>query len=128
MTRVDRAPPAPRQPMVSDRGSGSVLSIAVVGVILAIAAILVPLSLVLTARQAAAGAADAAALAAADAAVGIVPGSPCAVADPVAAANGAEVTACRMDGVVVTVRVSVNAAGMDVSSTATAGPPGPGTN
>lgn len=112
--------------MASERGSGSILAVAIVAVFFAALALLVPLMLVLGAKQVAAGAADAAALAAADAAIGIRPGPPCPIADAVASANGAAVTDCRVDGVVVTVRVSVPAAGFQVLSAASAGPPDSG--
>ena len=106
-----------------ERGSGSILAVALVASILSAVVMLVPLTVVLDARQRAAGAADAAALAAADVAIGIHPGSPCATAETLAAANRAAVTECRVDGAVVTVRVSITAVGFDIAATATAGPP-----
>lgn len=105
-----------------ERGAGSVLVVAVAaGLLLAVAAFL-PVSVVLSAKRAAGGAADAAALAAADAAIGLVAGPPCTRADEVASANGAALSACQVDGVVVTVRVTVEAAGLAIASMATAGP------
>lgn len=106
----------------SERGAGSIMAVAVVAGAVVTLAALAPLSLVLQAKVATAGAADAAALAAADAAVGIVPGPPCERAGGVAAANKTALRACQVDGVIVTVRVAVMAAGFDVGATATAGP------
>ena len=80
----------------------------------------------LAVRQAVAGAADAAALAAADVASGLVSGYPCATAALVAAANGAAVASCAVDGLVVTVSASRDILGLAVTATATAGPPGSG--
>lgn len=75
--------------------------------------------------QRAAGAADAAALAAADAASGAVPASddPCALAARVAAASGATLTVCTLDGYVATVQVEAAYAGLAAVSRARAGPP-----
>ncbi len=106
-----------------DRGAGSVLGLALVGVVVSMVALLVPLYSVVGAKSRVAAAADAAALAGADVAIGIAPGSPCATAASVADANGALVTECQADGVIVTVRVSVAVLGIPVSATATAGPP-----
>ena len=107
----------------SDRGAGSILAVAVIAGAIVTLAALAPLSLVLQAKVATAGAADAAALAAADAAVGLAPGAPCDRAGEVAIANETTLRACQVDGLVVTVRVAVTAAGFNVGATATAGPP-----
>jgi hypothetical protein len=45
-----------------------------------------------------------------------------------AAANGAVLAACSVDGLVVTVRTSAGFLGLTLTSTATAGPPVVGTN
>ncbi|MDT3330186.1 helicase [Microbacterium sp. KSW-18] len=71
----------------------------------------------------AAGAADAAALAAADTASGLVPGEPCVSAADVAARNGASLTACRIDGLIATVEVSIDVGPLDARARARAGPP-----
>lgn len=75
--------------------------------------------------QRTAGAADAAALAAADAASGAVPTAeePCALAATVAAANGAALTRCSLEGDVATVSVEAAYAGLAAVSRARAGPP-----
>ena len=109
----------------SDRGSGSILAVAIVAAMLALVVMSIPLYVVLSAKQRAASAADAAALAAASVALGIVPGVPCAAAASVAAANGASLARCVPYGAIVTVRVSVRALGFEVPATATAGPPQP---
>ncbi|MCU1403444.1 MAG: hypothetical protein JWM70_1768 [Microbacteriaceae bacterium] len=110
--------------MSNDRGSGSILAVAVMATMLGTVSLLVPLYGVLVAKQQAAGAADAAALAAADVAVGIVAGQPCSVAASLATANGASLGRCQVDGVIVTVTVRVPAFGFEVGAAATAGPPG----
>lgn len=108
--------------MRGDSGSGSILAVAVVAAMFGVVAISTPLYVVLTVKQAAAGAADAAALAAATVAAGIVPGVPCAAAASLASANGAVLTHCEPDGEVVTVRVGIRVLGLDVPAAATAGP------
>ncbi len=70
-----------------------------------------------------AGAADAAALAAADAASGAVSGDPCARADEIAAASGASLSACEVDGLIATVTVSGAFGGLTATASARAGPP-----
>jgi secretion/DNA translocation related TadE-like protein len=114
--------------MNDDRGSGSILALSILAAVLAIAALVLPLSVVLSAKQQAAAAADAAALAAADVAVGALPGIPCEAATAVVAANGAVLDGCRVDGAIVTVGVSVSAIGLAVRARATAGPPASGVN
>jgi secretion/DNA translocation related TadE-like protein len=106
-----------------DRGAGSILAVALLGAILALTALALPLYLVLATRQSVAAAADAAALAAADVRVGIMPGYPCETAAVVAAANGAHLDGCRLDGLVATTSVSRGVLGLSVTATSTAGPP-----
>ncbi|GAA1638904.1 Rv3654c family TadE-like protein [Microbacterium flavum] len=76
---------------------------------------------VLSAR--ASGAADASALAAADTASGAAPGTPCEVAARVAAAGGAALASCAVDGVVATVEVRVGSGLVTARGRARAGPP-----
>lgn len=78
-----------------------------------------------TASQRLAGSADAAALAAADVASGAVAsaGSPCEVAATVAAASGARLQDCRLDGFVAIVQVSAAYAGITAVARSRAGPP-----
>lgn len=109
--------------MRDESGSGTVLTLALVGAIAAVASLSIPLYMGLALRQSVAAAADAAALAAADVAVGIAPGYPCEVAAEVAAANGASLSSCVADGLVITVSASRGIFGIPVTSAATAGPP-----
>jgi secretion/DNA translocation related TadE-like protein len=108
----------------SDEGAGSILTVAILGAVVALSMMLVPLYMGLAARQSVAGAADAAALAAADTAVGIVPGVPCDAASRVAAANGASINSCHVDGLIVTVTAARMLLGVSVTATSTAGPGG----
>lgn len=103
------------------RGSGSILAVAVIGALAALFSLLLPLAIVLSAKQKVWSSADAAALAAADVAVGIAPGAPCVAAASVAGANGVEVTVCRVDGSTATVRTTVVILGFLVRGQATAG-------
>jgi secretion/DNA translocation related TadE-like protein len=106
----------------SDRGTGSVITIALVAAIVALTALVVPLYRGFALRASVAGAADAAALAAADVAVGLVPGYPCEIAAEVANANGAGLASCEVDGLVVTVVAARSLLGIPVTAAATAGP------
>lgn len=75
--------------------------------------------------QRTAGAADAAALAAADAASGAIatPDDPCVLAERVAAASDATLSACTIDAFTATVQVRSAYAGLVAVSWARAGPP-----
>lgn len=110
----------------SERGAGSVLGVAIIATLLCLTAMLLPLYAVLIEKRSVAGAADAAALAAADVQAGILPGDPCTVAARVASANGAELAACTIDGLVVTVTARGSFVGLAVGESATAGPPDTG--
>ena len=127
MRMLCRGTPAARVMMVDERGSGTVLVLGIVAVLLAMAVC----AGVLIQAQAAAGkarsAADLAALGGATALSSIVaPGDPCEAASRVARANGAEVTTCSVTGEGVVVEVSVEARVLGVSrpavSSARAGP------
>lgn len=106
-----------------ERGAGSILAVGVLSAIVAALLLVTPLSRVIIVRAETAAAADAAALASADVARGISPGVPCPIAASVASSNGAQLDECRVDGVIVTVRVSAIVLAFSVTSTATAGPP-----
>ncbi len=99
------------------------LAVAVLAAVVATLLLVAPLCRVLVIRTELSGAADAAALAAADVARGISPGVPCVMAASVATANGALLDECRVDGVIVTVRVSAVVLAFSVTAAATAGPP-----
>ena len=106
----------------SERGSGSVLVVALLGALVTLTAVLLPVLALLPAHQSAQGAADAAALAAADVASGLVSGVPCATAARAAELNGARLVACSVDGLIATVSVSRTAGGFPIGSRARAGP------
>lgn len=105
------------------RGAGGVAVIGIAAAVALAAVLVIAAGAALVARQRVAGAADAAALAAADTVSGRLPGVPCQVAAQVAEANAAEVTACVVDGLVVTVRAAGAIGAIPVTATATAGPP-----
>ncbi|MBG6239446.1 secretion/DNA translocation related TadE-like protein [Mycetocola sp. CAN_C7] len=107
----------------SERGSGSVLAVALVAAVLLLTGLALPLNAALTTRQLTANAADAAALAAADTASGLVPGSPCTNAARAARLNGADLGECSVDGVEVRVTASRTVLGVVVTMAARAGPP-----
>ena len=65
---------------------------------------------------------DTAAIAAADALRGLATGYPCEVAEQVAHINGANLTACRIVGFEVSLRVQSETLGIVLSATARAGP------
>ena len=111
-----------------ERGSGSLLGLAIIGSVAAVVTLLVPLVIGLGIHESLAAGADAAALAAADVASGVAPGFPCVVAARLAAANGVSLDTCRVDGLVVTVRTDRHFLGLDLGATATAGPPRTVTN
>lgn len=109
--------------MIDDRGSGSVLALAVLGVVTIVALAVLALGVALADRQRVIGAADAAALAAADAASGAVAGAPCVLAAHLAAAGGARLDSCVVDGLVATVAVSANIGPARFTARSRAGPP-----
>lgn len=77
-----------------ERGAGTVLALGLGMLVLAAAVLIMLLAQSAAMAFRAAAAADLAALAAADAARGITPGEPCAVAADVARRNGARVLSC----------------------------------
>lgn len=105
-----------------DRGSGSVLAVAIVGAVVVVALAAMAATSAFAARQAAVGAADAAALAAADVRLGVVGGEACEVAARVAAANRASLVSCSARGAVVTVQVQAEVLGASVRVASRAGP------
>lgn len=107
-----------------ERGAGTVLALAVVAVTVTLTTAAIGVAGAWGALQKAAVAADATALAAADVASGRTSGEPCVRADAVARANGASVTGCLVEAVVVSVEVSVPYLGWEASAAARAGPPG----
>ena len=112
--------------MKGEHGAGTVVALALGLGIVAVLLLVIPLYTALATRHSVAAAADAAALAAADTASGLVPGYPCDVAARVAAANGASIDSCTVDGLVATVVVSRGILGLTLAESATAGPAGSG--
>lgn len=107
-----------------ERGSGTVLALAIIAAVVALtlSAVMVAQSLVTVAR--ARVAADAAALAAADTASGRVPGGdPCQRAVQVALVHGVTVAACETDASRSRVVVRVNEHLLEIRVAAVAGPP-----
>ena len=115
---------AVRAKLRQERGSGSLLTVAIGGAVVALTALAVPLLAILDAGQAVHNAADAAALAAADSASGAVAGIPCEAASVAAMINGGELSSCALDGLIASVTVRRSAGVFSMSSTARAGPPG----
>jgi secretion/DNA translocation related TadE-like protein len=109
--------------VIADRGSGSVLALAVLGAVAIVAIAALALGAALTVRQRVIGAADAAALAAADGASGAVAGEPCALARRLAEAGGAALDSCVVDGLVATVAVSARVGPVPFGARSRAGPP-----
>lgn len=105
--------------------AGSALAAGVLSVATALSLGLAAVGGAAVTAQRAAGAADAAALAAADAASGAIVSTddPCALAARVAAASGATLTECAVEGFVATVQVNAAYAGLAAVSRARAGPP-----
>jgi secretion/DNA translocation related TadE-like protein len=106
-----------------ERGSGSVLGLAIVACLFTLAATAFGAFSALPAKHAVQGAADSAALAAADAASGLVAGYPCDLAASAAALAGAALADCDLDGAEATVSATKQILGVTVSVSARAGPP-----
>jgi len=101
-------------------------SIATAGIVCAvgIAAVgLVGVGAAAAESQRASGIADAAALAAAETLAGFSAGEPCERSGRVAAAQGADVTSCEIDGLVATVAIRTRFGAIAVTAVARAGPP-----
>ena len=103
--------------------SGTVVSIGVAAVGVAVIAAAAGVGAASVVAQRVAGAADAAALAAADAASGAVVGVPCDRAGQVSSAMGARMHGCELAELIATVSVSVPFGAFEVTATARAGPP-----
>jgi len=109
-----------------DRGAASLLVVGCIGLLLLLGAALAVVGAMVTAHRQAQAAADLAALAGAAAVVG---GDPCGEATAVAAANGASLAACAVEGRDVVVEVVVPGprwlgADGDLTGRARAGPAG----
>lgn len=106
-----------------ERGSGSVLGVAVIGATLAVCAAVLLAVGAFAALQNTQNAADAAALAAADTLSGRSSGYPCANAAHAAALDGAELASCTTRDLVAAVSVERDWAHLDLTARARAGPP-----
>lgn len=107
-----------------ERGSGSVLAVALLGAITIAASAALAGVTGLVAQQGAQNAADAAALAAADTLSGRDSGYPCENASRAASLNQASVASCSTDGLIAVVSVSRNWGRLELTARARAGPPG----
>lgn len=83
---------------MAEQGSGTVLAIAIIAVLMLLLGLVVLLSSVAAAKVEATRAADLAALAAADTARGLHQGDPCSVAAEVTAANDLSLSDCSIGG------------------------------
>lgn len=110
--------------MRAERGSGSLLTVAVIGALVCMAGLCTSLAAVLGAAQRLSVAADQAALAAADVASGLLPGVPCEQAARVASAHSGTLQHCAVEASVSTVEVGGSALGLALSARSSAGPPG----
>lgn len=113
-----------------ERGSGTVMALAVIAVVLSLGLGAIGLIQAQGASGRARSAADLAALAGATALSSVIsPGDPCATAGRVAQANGARLTSCRISGedvsVDVVVPVSVLGLARQAGASARAGPVNP---
>ncbi|MDQ0375172.1 Rv3654c family TadE-like protein [Cellulomonas humilata] len=107
----------------SDRGSGTVLLLALVAVALVVATLLGLLASAQLGRGRAQTAADLGALAGAARLLAGQPGDPCPTAAEVVRRNGARLSSCTDEGAgVVTVRVLVRGAAGSATASARAGP------
>ncbi len=109
-----------------DAGGATVVTAAVLGLLVAGCGAGLAVSSVLAARQTALAAADASALAGADVALGAAPGVPCDRAAAVAAVDGSTIVSCVQRGTVVRVGVQVAAPlGLALGDAVAGPPPGP---
>jgi secretion/DNA translocation related TadE-like protein len=105
-----------------ERGSGSVLAIALVGAVAGCAGLLLTLAWALGVKHTVQATAESAALAAADVASGAVSGYPCERAAQASSLGGAALDSCDIAGDIATVRVLRSVLGLDVVADAKAGP------
>ncbi|MET4099317.1 secretion/DNA translocation related TadE-like protein [Agrococcus sp. UYP10] len=118
---------AQRRPdLRGDGGAGAALALAMATAAVLLALLVVGAGTASIAQARAAAAADAAALAAADALSGYADGSPCGLAQAVAAASGARLGACVVDGLEARVTTTVPIGPLTASGAAIAGPPAVG--
>lgn len=109
-----------------ERGSGTVLAVALLGAIVVATGAALFAVAVLAAQRQVQNAADTAALAAADTLSGRAAGYPCENAERAATLNGASVTSCSNVGLIAAVTAARNWGGLRLQAGARAGPPGGG--
>lgn len=114
----------PRGWRADESGAATVVTVAILGAVVALAVAVVGVLGASVAAQQAANAADASALAAADAMSGAVVGDPCTLAADLASRHGAVLVECSIDGPVAIVSVVVAGGPLRTSASARAGPPG----
>jgi secretion/DNA translocation related TadE-like protein len=107
-----------------ERGSGSVLGVAVIGATVLACVTVLPAVGAVAALQNTQNAADAAALAAADTLSGRSSGYPCENAGRAAQLDGAAVTSCATHDLIAAVSVERDWARLHLTARARAGPPG----
>lgn len=105
-----------------DSGAGSVLVVSIGAALILLCGLLVPLYTGVAVKRAVEATADAAALAAADGLSGAVPGYPCELAARVAAAGGAALDRCGVEGETAVVTVSAGLLGLRLRASARGGP------
>lgn len=115
-------PTAARGRVVSERGSGTVLGIALILVVSTLAMALILVASVLTVRARLTATADLAALAGANAQVGLVAGAPCDRAGEVAGRAELALAECVVVDDDVVVRIAGTAMGIPLTARARAGP------
>ncbi len=106
-----------------EQGAGAALALGIAAAVLLLGLLVVGAGTASIAQARASASADAAALAAADALAGYADGSPCGLAQAVAAASGARLAACLLDGLDARVTTAVPVGPLTASATAIAGPP-----
>ncbi|MGU3409994.1 Rv3654c family TadE-like protein [Microbacterium sp. M1A1_1b] len=109
-------------PDTRDRGSATVVMVAVVAAVLVLSSSVLAAAAIRGAEVRAQGAADAAALSGAAALVGLVPGTPCSIAATVVVAAAESLASCDTAGSVVRVAVTVRSGPITVGADAVAGP------
>ncbi|MGC5076890.1 helicase [Agrococcus sp. DT81.2] len=109
--------------LLDELGAGAALALASATGALLLGMLVVGAGTASIAQARAAAAADAAALAAADAVAGYADGSPCGLAQAVAAASGARLDSCLVDGLDARVTTAVAVGPLTASAAAIAGPP-----
>lgn len=107
---------------VRDHGSGTVLSLAVIGLSIACLGVSQTIAINLLSEARLHAAAESAALSADDALRGLITGYPCEIAKEIAAENMVILDECRIVGFEAFVKLHVDSMGIVLNATARAGP------